>query len=119
MIRKATADDADAVKRIVAAAYAPLAQRMDKPPMPMLDDYSARIEEGVVDVLDEDGVVLGMIILVDYPDAMMLDGSAIGLVSRMLRFSAFVDDGVVKALNVEGAPGEMDATSAEKLLEQI
>ena len=50
---------------------------------------------------------------------LVLDGSAIGLVSRLLRFSAFVDDGVVKALNVEGAPGEMDATSAEKLREQI
>ena len=48
-----------------------------------------------------------------------MDGSAVGLVSRILRFSAFVDDGVVKAINVEGAPGQMDATSAENLLEQI
>jgi cytochrome c peroxidase len=49
----------------------------------------------------------------------VLDGSAIGLVDRMLRFSAIVDDGVVRAMNVEGAPGQMDATSAEKLLEQL
>ena len=49
----------------------------------------------------------------------VLDGGAVGLVKRLLRFSAIVDDGVVKALNIEGAPGEMDATSAEKLMEQV
>ncbi|MEM9060810.1 MAG: peroxiredoxin [Pseudomonadota bacterium] len=49
----------------------------------------------------------------------LLDGSAIGLVDRLLRFSAYVEDGEVKAINIEGSPGEMDATSAEKLLEQI
>lgn len=49
----------------------------------------------------------------------LMDGSAVGLVDRLLRFSAYVDDGVVKSINIEGAPGEMDVTSAEKLLEQI
>ncbi len=49
----------------------------------------------------------------------VMDGSAIGLVDRLLRFSAVVDDGTVKAINIEGAPGEMDATSAEKLLAQV
>ena len=49
----------------------------------------------------------------------VLDGSAVGLVQRLLRFSAVIDDGVVKAINIEGAPGQMDATSAEKLLDQV
>lgn len=49
----------------------------------------------------------------------VLDGSAIGLVDRLLRFSAIVEDGTVKTINIEGAPGEMDLTSAEKLLEQL
>ena len=78
IIRKATATDADAVERIVADAYRPLAERMDKPPMPMLEDYPARISEGVVDVIEDQGVVLGMIILVDQPDALMLENVAVG-----------------------------------------
>lgn len=78
IIRKATATDADAVERIVADAYRPLAERMAKPPMPMLEDYPARIGEGVVDVIEENGAVLGMIILVDQPDALMLENVAVG-----------------------------------------
>ena len=49
----------------------------------------------------------------------VMDGSAVGLVKRLMRFSAIVDDGVVSVLNVEGGPGSIEATSAEALLEQI
>ena len=77
ILRKATAPDADAIRRIVTAAYGPLADRMDKPPMPMLDDYPARVAEGVVDVLVDGEIVLGMIILVDQPDALMLENVAV------------------------------------------
>ena len=77
MIRKATRNDVRAVVEIVTAAYAPLTARMDKPPAPMLDDYPARIAEGVVDVWDDGGVVLGMIILVDLDDALMLENVAV------------------------------------------
>ena len=77
MIREAVPKDAQAVERIVAAAYAPLAGRMDKPPAPMLDDYGARISEGAVDVWDDAGNVLGIIILVDQGDALMLENVAV------------------------------------------
>ena len=77
IIRKALASDTAAVERIVAEAYRPLAERMDKPPMPMLDDYPARIAEGVVDVIEDQGAVLGMIILVDQPGALMLENVAV------------------------------------------
>lgn len=73
MIRKARAADAERVAEIVARAYALLAARMDKPPAPMSEDYAARIAGGAVEVLEENGTVLGMIVLVGLADALLLE----------------------------------------------
>ena len=44
------------------------------------------------------------------------DAAAVGLGVRAKRFSMVVKDGKVAVLNVEDAPSDMDATSAETLL---
>ena len=50
---------------------------------------------------------------------MTLDGSGNGLGIRSKRYSMLVDNGVVKSLNVEDAPGKADISGADALLKQL
>ena len=47
------------------------------------------------------------------------DGSGNGLGVRSKRYCMVVDDGVVKSLSVEEAPGKVDLSSAENLLKSL
>lgn len=48
-----------------------------------------------------------------------MDGSGFGLGTRSQRYSMLVEDGVVKALNVEETAGKAEASGAEAMLEQL
>jgi peroxiredoxin len=50
---------------------------------------------------------------------MTLDGSGNGLGIRSKRYSMLVEDGVVKKLNVEEAPGKAEASGADALMKQL
>jgi peroxiredoxin len=50
---------------------------------------------------------------------MDFDGSGFGLGTRSKRYSALVEDGVVKILNVEESPGVAEASTASKILETL
>ena len=50
---------------------------------------------------------------------MDFDGSGIGLGTRSKRYAMLVDDGVVKALNVEDSPGVAVESTAAKLLKNL
>jgi peroxiredoxin len=50
---------------------------------------------------------------------MAFDGSGNGLGTRSKRYSMLVDDGVVKQLNVEEAPGKCDISGGDTLLKQL
>ncbi|MPY90371.1 MAG: redoxin family protein [Luteitalea sp.] len=47
------------------------------------------------------------------------DGSGFGLGTRSKRFSMVVDNGVVRSLNVEEAPGQCTITKADDVLTQL
>ncbi len=50
---------------------------------------------------------------------MAFDGSGNGLGTRSKRYSMLVDDGVVKQLNVEDAPGKCDISGGDALFKQL
>jgi peroxiredoxin len=50
---------------------------------------------------------------------MDFDGSGFGLGTRSKRYAAFVEDGVIKILNVEDSPAVADASTAAKILESL
>jgi GNAT superfamily N-acetyltransferase len=77
MIRPATAADATAVTALVHDAYAVYVARNGKIPGPMRDDYAARIAEGRVHVLEDDGELLGLVVLIPEPDVLLLDNVAV------------------------------------------
>jgi peroxiredoxin len=47
------------------------------------------------------------------------DGSGFGLGTRSQRYSMLVEDGVVKAINVEDVPSKAEVSSADTLLQQL
>lgn len=47
------------------------------------------------------------------------DGSGFGLGTRSQRYSMLVDDGVVRAVNLEDSPGKAEISSADAFLKQL
>ena len=75
-------------------AYTPYVSRIGRPPGPMLDDYAALIGDGRVHVLDRDGAIQAIVVLIPEEDAMLLDNVAVapeaqglGLGRTMLQFA--------------------------------
>ncbi len=92
-IRSAQREDEAAVSECVRAAYTPYIARIGTPPGPMLDDYAARIAQGVVYVLADDAAVQGLVVTMPQGDCQFLDNIAVhpraqgqGLGRRLLAF---------------------------------
>ena len=93
-IRAATGADVPVIGQIVEQAYRQYIPRVGKPPGPMLDDYSARISEDVVWVIEEGSTIAGIIVLLPKPEYLLLDNIAVpparqgsGLGRRLLAFA--------------------------------
>ena len=93
-IRAATAADVPAIAEIVDQACRHYITRIGKPPGPMLDDYAARVSEGVVWVLEEGAVIAAIIVLLPGVNHLLLDNIAVspnhqglGLGRRLLAFA--------------------------------
>lgn len=65
------------VRAIVDEAYAPYVPRIGMRPGPMDDDYVAELRDGLVDVVEHDGEILGLVVLVDEGDALLVQNVAV------------------------------------------
>lgn len=77
MIRPATAHDVAPVQALIEAAYALYLPRIGAKPGPMLEDYAALIAQGRVEVFEEQGQVLGVLVLIAQADGLLLDNVAV------------------------------------------
>ena len=92
--RLATLSDLHAVEEVVQRAYSPYVSRIGRAPGPMLDDYGTLIGQRRVHVIEREGVVQAVLVLIPEAEAMLLDNVAVapeaqgsGLGRAMLRFA--------------------------------
>jgi GNAT superfamily N-acetyltransferase len=76
-LRPARTEEAPALRQMVRTAYAHYAQRLDREPAPMLDDYAARIADHQAFVLEADGALQGVAVLEDRETGLFLDNIAV------------------------------------------
>jgi GNAT superfamily N-acetyltransferase len=76
-IRKARSDEVAEARDVVLAAYQRYVAIIGSPPAPMRDDYAVRYSAGQLWVLDDDGVIAGVLVLEDGPSCFMLDNIAV------------------------------------------
>jgi GNAT superfamily N-acetyltransferase len=77
VIRPATPADLAAVRMVVDAAYGHYVQRIGKPPGPMLDDYARRIAERQAWVLEDGAHIVGILVLEQGKNGVLLDNVAV------------------------------------------
>ena len=76
-LRKAKSADVAAIDGLVQRAYGRYVSRIGRPPGPMEDDYEAKVGEGLVTVADDGGEVVGLIVLVEEPDCLLVENVAV------------------------------------------
>ncbi|MGO4593813.1 GNAT family N-acetyltransferase [Leifsonia sp. 2TAF2] len=88
--------DVPAVEELVHEAYEPYVERIGRKPGPLLEDYAAIVADGRALVARRDGMVVGLLVLSQHPDHILVENVAVsasergtGLGARLL---AIADD---------------------------
>lgn len=78
VLRRASPDDVAAIEGVALAAYSPYLPHMGgQRPRPLDADYAAAVADHEAWVADEDGEVVGYLVVVAEPDALLLDNVAV------------------------------------------
>ena len=104
MIRLAHPRDRAAITSLVTEAYTPYIARNGKIPGPMRDDYAALIAAGRVHVLEDDGAIVGVLVLIPEADAMLLDNIAVSPSAQGRGFGKALMDFAEQQARAAGLP---------------
>lgn len=75
--RPAAPVDATGIATCVRAAYSPYIERIGRPPGPMLDDYDHVVRDHRAYVIEEDGEILGALVLIEKEGGILFDNIAV------------------------------------------
>ena len=75
--RRATRDDVDGIRRLVADAFGKYVDRIGKPPAPMTADYAELLDTSRVWVVEHGGDVIGVLVTQAQSDHLLLDVVAV------------------------------------------
>ncbi|KQY07336.1 GNAT family acetyltransferase [Mycobacterium sp. Root135] len=75
--RRATYDDVDGIRRLVADAFGKYVDRIGKPPAPMTADYAELIDTSRVWVIEQGSDVVGVLVTQAQADHLLLDSVAV------------------------------------------
>lgn len=76
-VRLATATDVAAIERLVQDAYGHYVERLGYAPGPMLDDYAERVRQAQAWVIEEDGAITALLVLIGAPGHILVDNVAV------------------------------------------
>jgi ribosomal protein S18 acetylase RimI-like enzyme len=76
-VRPAGARDVAALGRVAREAYRGYVPRIGREPAPMTADYARAVRDGLTWVAEEDGEIVGLLVLVVYPDHLLLENVAV------------------------------------------
>ncbi|MNZ11685.1 putative N-acetyltransferase YvbK [compost metagenome] len=77
MIRLASTEDLPAIDALIEAAYSPYIARIGAKPGPMLEDYAQLVTRRQLQVLEDQGQVVGLLVLIVEAQTMLLDNIAV------------------------------------------
>ncbi|GAB7067782.1 GNAT family N-acetyltransferase [Mycobacterium hodleri] len=75
--RRATHDDVEGIRRLVAAAFGKYVDRIGRPPAPMSADYAELLETSRVWVVDHRDEIVGVLVTQAQPNHLLLDVVAV------------------------------------------
>jgi len=76
-IRRATLEDAPAIHELTHAAYAKWVPVIGREPKPMTTDFSAAVQDHMIDLLFDNGALAGVIETVLAPDHLLIENLAV------------------------------------------